>query len=594
MKPAFYLQLSFAFLVTVQNSKAQSVNPALSNLKPTTAVNSNLLPQSNSNLDLGNSSLRWKNIYLQHLVFPDGSIQKTAFSPYTAGSSISINGGVIRNMAPDKIVKLTAGNGIAVTGTYPNFKISGTSSSSAWLTNGTSIYCDTRNVGIGIENATARLEVAGGDARINGLTVGTGGGNINTNIAVGLQALYNNTSGFSNTVYGSNALFSNTSGFDNSAMGENALFSNVDGIENTSVGNGTLFYNVSGAGNTAVGNGALLNNGAVPNPFSGSEGSYNTASGFFSLFNNTTGSDNSAFGTSTAFNNTEGSYNTNIGAYSDMAMDYLTNATAIGANSIVNSNNKIRLGDTRVAVVESVTGSWTTADRRFNTNIKEKVPGLSFIKLLRPVMYNFDANKFDAFLTSRMPESMKEKRKTVLKKMNSKACNSLQTGFIAQEVYEAAKKSSYNYSGVHVPENDADNYSLSYEKMVVPLVKAVQELAEQNEEMKKEIEILKSSLLSLTHKPAVSLASSSSLLKQNIPNPVLNNTSIAYTLPDNVRYAEIVITDRQGIKLKSVQLKGTGSGTIDINTVGLTTGIYQYSLYVNGSITDSRQMIVSK
>lgn len=43
---------------------------------------------------------------------------------YTAGSGIGIASNVITNTAPDQTVTLTAGRGIVVTGTYPNFTIS--------------------------------------------------------------------------------------------------------------------------------------------------------------------------------------------------------------------------------------------------------------------------------------------------------------------------------------------------------------------------------------------------------------------------------------------------------------------------------------
>jgi trimeric autotransporter adhesin len=594
MRPKLYLQLIIALSAIVTNSNAQSANSSLSNLKITTAVNSNLLPQSGNKLNLGSGGLRWKNVYLYNLIFPNGTVQTTAFSPYASGSGISISANRITNTAPDKLVTLTPGNGISISGNYPNFKISSTASS-LWAANGTTVFCNTGNVAIGTDHPSAKLEVAGGDAKINGLTIGVGGGGIYSNTAVGNQAFYNNISGFSNTVYGNNSLYSNTAGYDNSAIGENALFSNIDGIENTSIGNGTLYYNVSGTGNTAVGNGALLNNGAVPNPVSGPEGSYNAANGFFSLFNNTTGSHNTAFGTASLNNNTAGSYNTSIGAYSDAAFENLKNATAIGANSIVNRSNKIRLGDVNVTIVESAAGSWTTSDGRFKTNIKEEVAGLSFVKLLRPVVYNFDANKFDAFLSKGMPDSVKAKRKTALKKLASKTSSIVQTGFIAQEVAEAAKKAGYNFSGVHVPENDADNYSLSYEKMVVPLVKAVQELAEQNEAMKKEIELLKENLLAMQDKnnnQGVYL--NDAILQQNVPNPFINNTSISYQLPGFVKYAEIVISDKLGKNLKRVQLNGTGNGKIELNTQAMASGTYQYSLFVNGSMVDSKQMILSK
>lgn len=52
------------------------------------------------------------------------NIPTPASNTYTAGSGISIASNVISNTAPDQIVTLTAGNGITISGTYPNFTIS--------------------------------------------------------------------------------------------------------------------------------------------------------------------------------------------------------------------------------------------------------------------------------------------------------------------------------------------------------------------------------------------------------------------------------------------------------------------------------------
>ena len=72
------------------------------------------------------------------------------------------------------------------------------------------------------------------------------------------------------------------------------------------------------------------------------------------------------------------------------------------------------------------------------------------------------------------------------------------SGFIAQEVEQAANDCGYSFSGINKPANEKTPYSLSYSDFVMPLVKAVQEqqatielLMKQNAEMKKEIEQLK-------------------------------------------------------------------------------------------------------
>ena len=58
------------------------------------------------------------------------------------------------------------------------------------------------------------------------------------------------------------------------------------------------------------------------------------------------------------------------------------------------------------------------------------------------------------------------------------------TGFLAQEVEQAAMASNYDFSGVQKPEDPNGLYSLRYAEFVVPLVKAVQELSAQNENLK--------------------------------------------------------------------------------------------------------------
>jgi hypothetical protein len=143
------------------------------------------------------------------------------------------------------------------------------------------------------------------------------------------------------------------------------------------------------------------------------------------------------------------------------------------------------LGSTIVTVVEGPV-TYTVSDGRFKTNITEEVQGLAFINKLRPVVYNFDTRKFDEFLTKNMPDSVRTERMTNQDYKPSTAIR--QSGFIAQEVEQAAKAIGYNFNGVHVPENENDNYSVSYQTIVVPLVKAVQELNEQNKLFKQQNE----------------------------------------------------------------------------------------------------------
>ena len=124
--------------------------------------------------------------------------------------------------------------------------------------------------------------------------------------------------------------------------------------------------------------------------------------------------------------------------------------------------------------------------------MKEDVPGLSFITRLRPVTYQLNREKINDF------NGVNERRRK-LKEENPGAefqegdkYSPVTTGFIAQEVEEAAKKIGYNFSGVDVPKNDNDFYGLRYAEFVVPLVKAVQELKAENDMIKTLNDALKS------------------------------------------------------------------------------------------------------
>jgi len=69
--------------------------------------------------------------------------------------------------------------------------------------------------------------------------------------------------------------------------------------------------------------------------------------------------------------------------------------------------------------------------------------------------------------------------------------NIVQSGFIAQEVEQAANEIGYDFSGIDLPKNENDHYGIRYAEFVVPLVKAVQEQQQMIDELKKEIIELK-------------------------------------------------------------------------------------------------------
>jgi trimeric autotransporter adhesin len=301
--------------------------------------------------------------------------------------------------------------------------------------------------------------------------------NANYNTSNGYQALYSHSGGASNTAMGYKALYSGvgSNGNWNTAVGANSLEANTANA-NTGLGEATLNKNSSGGNNTAAGAGALRNS---------INGNFNCAFGTGTLGSNISGTSNTAYGIQSLQTNTIGDANTGLGALADVGANNLSNATAIGNGATVNTSNKVRIGNSSVTVVEGPV-SYTFSDGRFKNNVTEEVQGLKFINKLRPVVYNLDTRKMDEFLMQNMSDSIKTIR---IKNQNYAPSTAIrQSGFIAQEVEKAAKECNYDFNGVHVPENKNDNYSVSYQTIVVPLVKAVQEL---NKTTTSEVDALK-------------------------------------------------------------------------------------------------------
>jgi hypothetical protein len=336
-------------------------------------------------------------------------------------------------------------------------------------------------IGIGMSSPSAMLDV-NGDAQINGVTIGRGKGNITTNLATGGKALISNTTGSFNTAIGQGALYLNTTGNSNTAVGESALIANTSGYGNTAIGVDALHANTTGNGNTATGIGTLsLNTTGYDNTANGystlganTTGYNNNAIGAEALGSNTTGKDNTAIGIYALYYNTTGSDNTAIGFYAGLSTTNmgLYNTTAIGSGAYVTASNNIMLGNSSVTSIGGYTAWSNFSDSRFKTNVKENIPGLNFILKLRPVTFNWNLHKLDAFRGINDSVVLKNQ---VLEQSRLDKEKKIYTGFLAQEVEEAAKDCDYDFSGIIKPENEKTPYNLSYAEFVVPLVKAVQE-----------------------------------------------------------------------------------------------------------------------
>jgi len=314
------------------------------------------------------------------------------------------------------------------------------------------------------------------------------------NSAVGSKALLKNTIGSDNTAHGYDALYSNTTGDDNTANGAFALQDNVSGNSNTACGVGSLGSNISGHSNSASGRWALLSN---------TTGYYNCAIGFSAADGTTTGFQNTVVGANSFSANTTGNYNTAIGYNTGPYSTAQFNTTCLGIDATATSNDAVRIGNT---YVNSIGGfqNWTNiSDGRFKVNVKENIPGLNFILHLRPVSYQLDREKINETIGVNERRRQIKKENPDVEFLTGNPYSEVTTGFIAQEVEQAAQNAGFEFSGVDTPDNERDLYGLRYAEFVVPLVKAVQEQQEMIDTLKTENVALKKAVEEFEQRLAV-------------------------------------------------------------------------------------------
>jgi hypothetical protein len=484
------------------------------------------------------------------------------------------------------------------------------------------------NTGLGwgtlSNNTTGSENTAGGAWALNSNTTGSGNTgfgkyslNLNTtgnyNTAVGWNTLSHNTTGFENSAYGGWSLYSNTTGKSNSAFGQFSMNLNTTGFRNTALGSNTLSHNLTGYENCAAGSFSLYTN---------TGGYRNVALGSFAMASNTVGWANAAVGFQTAYSttkghgvvalgykalhsNTLGNDNTALGNQAFLNGTQYNNSSAIGYLSQPLGSNEVVLGNGSIMQLRCHTTTITTgSDKRIKDDVQENVPGLDFISQLRPVTYHLNVDRLNAILGVNDSSDAADKYDIERRTMS---------GFIAQDVEAAAKACKYEFSGVDKPEQEGGLYGLRYSEFVVPLVKAVQELDEENSAYKSKISSLEAQMAVLMQQFAVMDAKLQACctqgsgndeskghlpadtgfrLDQNAPNPVGEKTMIRFHIPDGAGSCSILISNLSGAKQLEIPITTVGEGQVEFYAHRLPQGVYVYTLMANGVEICSRKLVV--
>lgn len=311
-------------------------------------------------------------------------------------------------------------------------------------------------------NTTGQYNTAiGGEALYSNTTMGG-------NTAVGYQSAYTNSTGYSNVSIGYQSLYLNTIGYENTAVGHTSLRSNTSGYDNTGLGYASLFANTTGNQNTATGYFSMQAN---------ITGSFNSAYGFNSLRSNSNGSYNVAVGFNALTNNTTGTQNTSIGGYAGSSVATGSNLTMIGygaTSSGPNVSNEITLGNSSVTTLRCVvTGITSLSDARDKKNIKDLSLGLDFLMKVKPREFNWDRREW--YESGVADGSKMQEHPTA--------------GFIAQE-FDSLQNTEHAEWLNLVLKNNPDKWEATYGNLLPVMVKAIQDLKMEKDDLQNKYEKL--------------------------------------------------------------------------------------------------------
>ena len=145
-----------------------------------------------------------------------------------------------------------------------------------------------------------------------------------------------------------------------------------------------------------------------------------------------------------------------------------------------------------------------------------------------------------------------------------------------------------------VYEDDNGNVSINYVEMVPLLVQSINEL-------KAEIAELKGTSAKKAKKPAGTTAIEETVsdvdmvrMDQNKPNPFSESTVITLNIPERTQKASIFIYDMSGKQVQNIAVSERGETNITVYASDLTAGMYIYTLVVDGKVSVTRRMIVTK
>ena len=227
-------------------------------------------------------------------------------------------------------------------------------------------------------------------------------------------------------------------------------------------------------------------------------------------------------------------------------------------------------------------GVAVTSDRRLKDNVRNFKLGLEEVLAMNPVSFQYNGQG------------------------GTSATDRPFVGLIAQELQEIAPVFVSDHEYVEKDDMGKVVSSETYLKihdseikyLLVNAIKDQQKIIESQEavisDLEERLSKIEESLSNHNTDVQNEILEKGSVLFQNIPNPASSTTTINYEVPSSANNAQINVVDSKGSIVKNIALDNMGKGSVSLNIEDLPSGIYHYTLVVDGSTIETKKMVLNK
>ncbi|NVK63036.1 MAG: tail fiber domain-containing protein [Flavobacteriales bacterium] len=479
----------------------------------------------------------------------------------------------------------------------------------------------------------------GSDNSFFGYSTGQVNSSGTQNTFLGSSTGISNTTGNKNVFVGWYSGNSTTTGFNNLFVGSKTGKENTTGYRNTFIGPGAGLLNVSGYHNTALGylagrNNQVGNNNVYLGPFAGYSnlGSSNVfignQAGYYETGSNKLYIDNSSTSTPLIqgdFSADQLTVNGDLSVTDGLQASSISLNGAGGINFGLNSESILSCNETRWHFELQRTCGIGPLPPPFKAmTLRYAGDGIDLGVGTQAPQYKLDVNgrvratQYLTFSDKRLKQDIQsiENASELLSKLEGVTYSyrqdlkeegrnlapGKQIGFIAQDVQKVLPE---------IVAQDKEGYlSVSYQSLIPLLVESQNELKSENDELKamlketqevnKQLQLEMESIKALLSNMSETMPTTTvqlegeakEMLLQNAPNPFTESTKIEYDLPADCSGSQLLITDANGVVIKTIEVLETGRGRIVLEANSLAPGNYRYTLVCQGQTLASKTMVI--